>query len=126
MSNEFDPSGYTSSELKDLADKLYEHLKQTRDVDLEEELLEHYHRCKEAADVALKSLLEGRASAGAAAVLTATTGALKELARLQTDMYNAEQLKVFERAVTNVLRDHPDADSLLGKLEKELITHEQN
>lgn len=113
MKEGFDPTGWSKTELKQLADWLYAHLGLDKDVDLEQELIRHYHRCNEAADHASTALAAGTASAGAAAVLTATTGALRELARLQTDLYNAERVKVLERCMMDALQVADNRDQVL-------------
>lgn len=113
MSKTFDSSQYTRAELKELADKIYEGLKISQQVDLEAELVEHYHRCKSAAEIAYAELQAGNTTAGAAAILTATTGALKELARMQTELYNVERLMELERSLTTLFKTQPNSHDLM-------------
>lgn len=114
---DIDLSGWTPKELRELADKIYANLGLSSDIDLEAEMLNHYRRCNSAADLALTSLEEGATSAGAAAVLTAATGSLRELAKLQTDLYNAERVKILERSMTEALQLADNKEDVLGKFE---------
>lgn len=115
-----DLSSMTLQERKELADKIYEQLGRETQINLGVELTLHYKRCNDAAELAYKALEDGNATAGSAAVLTAATGAIKELARLQIDLYNAERVKVLEKAFQNVLRQSDNAEYLLTLLEEEL------
>ena len=117
---DIDLSGWTPKELRELADKIYANLGLSSDIDLEAEMLNHYRRCNSAADLALTSLEEGATSAGAAAVLTAATGSLRELAKLQTDLYNAGRVKIFEKALQETLRRVDDSGAVLDIFEAEL------
>ena len=114
---DIDLSGWTPKELRELADKIYANLGLSSDIDLEAEMLNHYRRCNSAADLALTSLEDGATSAGAAAVLTAATGSLRELAKLQTDLYNAERVKILERSMTEALQLADNKEDVLGKFE---------
>ena len=114
---DIDLSGWTPKELRELADKIYANLGLSSDIDLEAEMLNHYRRCNSAADLAFTSLEEGATSAGAAAVLTAATGSLRELAKLQTDLYNAERVKILERSMTEALQLADNKEDVLGKFE---------
>ena len=114
---DIDLSGWTPKELRELADKIYANLGLSSDIDLEAEMLNHYRRCNSAADLAFASLEEGATSAGAAAVLTAATGSLRELAKLQTDLYNAERVKILERSMTEALQLADNKEDVLGKFE---------
>ncbi|WP_274584083.1 hypothetical protein V9W64_10830 [Neisseria leonii] len=118
MKKEFDTGGWTEAELRELVVKLNRHLKAKDPIDLEAELIQHYKRCKESADIAYQSLASGMATAGAAAVLTAATGALKELARLQTDLYNADRVKKLEKCMIAVLKEFGDREELLARFEE--------
>lgn len=116
----FQYTEWTPNELRQIADGIYEKLGLNQDIDLERELIEHYKRCREAAEAAQLQLLNGETTAGAAAVLTATTGALKELARLQTELYNAERVKVLERAIIHVLKQQPNAEDLMDMFREQV------
>lgn len=116
----FDFKGYSRDELKHIADSIYRHLNLSKTLNLEDELIEHYQRCKGAAEIAYRELEMGNSTAGTAAVLASTTGALKELARLQTDLYNADRLKQLERVFIDVLKQFDGAEEVLKRLKQEL------
>lgn len=118
MAREFNTEGWSREELKQLADSIYKRLRINREIDLEQELAENYYRCKDAAGLAYEALEAGNATAGAAAVLTSATSALKELGRLQTDLYNAEKVKILEKTMVEVLQSHPDREALCRKFEE--------
>lgn len=118
MKKTLDFTGWTRSELLQLHKTLEDKL--DIEVNLQRALKLHYQRCDKAADTAADMLERGEASAGTAAVLTAATGVLKELARLQTEIYNAERLKLFEQAVGTVLKAAPNSEELLEDLRVEM------
>lgn len=118
MKKTVDLTGWTREELSGLHKVLEEKLH--IEVNLERALKLHYLRCDRAADTAAQMLERGEASAGTAAVLTAATGVLKELARLETEVYNAERLKLFEQAVQTVIKTSAEPDVLLEALEAEM------
>lgn len=89
-------------------------------VNLEVELLEHYTRCKRAADLALSNMEMGEAGGPAGALLNATTSALKEVVRLQTELYDAERVKQLGATLAAVLKSEPNGEELLAKFEREL------
>lgn len=119
MEKSFNPNDYSRAELKKIADGIYKELG-INHINLQVELSEHYRRCNEAADLAYKALEDGNATAGTAAVLTATTGALKELARLEIDLRNADSLKLFEQAVIETLRQMDDPERCIRILNNEM------
>lgn len=123
MSGEIDFSGWSRRKLEKLRDEVDKAL--GGGLNLEQELTEHYGRCKGAAEIAYTGLQEGTMSQGAAAVLTATTGALKEIARLQTDLYNAEKVKTLESAMIAALRLCDDQEAVLDEFERVLREAEQ-
>lgn len=92
-------------------------------VNLEEELLEHYQRCKRAADLALANMEMGEPGGAAGALLNATTSALKEIARLQTELYDAERVKQLGAALAAVLKSELNGEELLAKFERELANY---
>lgn len=118
MKKTVDLTGWTREELKQLHSLLSEKL--DAGINLQHEIKAHYLRCNRAADMAAEMLERGEASAGTAAVLTATTGVLKELARLDIELYNAERLKLFEQAVMAVIKTSSESDVLLETLESEM------
>ena len=115
----FNLADYSTAELK----HIYEYLKNAfegQDINLERELIEHYQQCKDARDQAMTMLHSGENSSAAAALLNATTAALKEVARLQTELYDAERVKLLERLMTEVLRKASDGEQLLQWLDVEM------
>ena len=123
MSGEIDFSGWSRRKLEALRDEVDKAL--GGGLNLEQELTEHYWRCKGAAEIAYTGLQEGTMSQGAAAVLTATTGALKEIARLQTDLYNADKVKTLESAMIAALRLCDDQEAVLDEFERVIREAEQ-
>lgn len=85
---------------------------------IEKELTDHYIKCREARDLALQQMQYGESASAAASLLTATTSALKELAKLQIDLYDAERVKTLQRVMTETLRHASDAEYLLGVFER--------
>lgn len=118
MKKTIDFTGWTREELKQLHSLLSEKL--DAGINLQHEIKAHYLRCNRAADMAAEMLERGEASAGTAAVLTATTGVLKELARLDIELYNADRIKLFEQAVGTVLKAAPNSEELLEDLRVEM------
>ena len=123
MSGEIDFSGWSRRKLEALRDEVDKAL--GGGLNLEQELIEHYWRCKGAAEIAYTGLQEGTMSQGAAAVLTATTGALKEISRLQTDLYNADKVKTLESAMIAALRLCDDQEAVLDEFERVIREAEQ-
>ena len=124
MSGEIDFSGWSRRKLEKLRDEVDKALGSSG-LNLEQELVEHYERCKGAAEIAYTGLQEGTMSQGAAAVLSATTGALKEIARLQTDLYNADKVKTLESAMIAALRLCDDQEAVLDEFERVIREAEQ-
>ena len=87
---------------------------------IEKELTDHYIKCREARDLALQQMQYGESASAAASLLTATTSALKELAKLQIDLYDAERVKTLQRVVVKVIKSAPNPEHLLHLLESEL------
>ena len=115
----FNLADYSTAELK----HIFEYLKNAfegQDINLERELIEHYRQRKDARDQAMTMLHSGEHSSAAAALLNATTSALKEVARLQTELYDAERVKLLERLMTEVLRRAADGEQLLQWLDVEM------
>lgn len=86
-------------------------------VNIERELTDHYIRCREARDFALQQMQYGESAAAAASLLNAATSSLKELAKLQIDLYDAERVKTLQRVMTETLRHSADAEHLLALFE---------
>lgn len=110
----------STQEKKELADRIYASLGKEAEVNLQLELALHYRRCNDAADLAYDALEKGNATAGTAAVLTAATGVLKELARLETEIYNAERVKLLERAFLTALRESDNPEGCVKAFEREI------
>ena len=92
---------------------IYKNLGTERQINIGEELSAHYQRCNRAADIAYRELEMGNATAGTAAVLAATTNALKQLADLDSDLYNIEYARKLEKAFIDTLKQADDAERLL-------------
>lgn len=113
MKKTFDFTGWTTDERRELADMIYKNLGIERQINIGEELAAHYQRCNRAADIAYRELEMGNATAGTAAVLAATTNALKQLADLDSDLYNIEYARKLEKAFIDTLKQADDAERLL-------------
>ncbi|MRN38599.1 hypothetical protein CRG49_000640 [Neisseria sp. N95_16] len=116
-----DTTGWTNEELKNFADTIYAGLGEVKEVDLNKALVENYLRCNQSAEAAQQLLLEGQATAGAAAVLSAATNALDklvrlkmELAELEEKLYNIERVKTLERAMIETLKTLHNPEDVLA------------
>lgn len=89
-------------------------------LNLADELEEHFVKCKAARDVALEAAAFGDNTSAAASMINATTNALKELVKLQSELQDVERMKAFERAMIKILREHQDGVHLLEQLHEEV------
>lgn len=113
---EFDASQYTTEELKLLVEKLSKMLGlvNNTELNLQDEVLDHYLRCKRIAELAEQNFTE-KPSAMASA-LNVTTAALKELSRQEVEIYNAEACKALQSAFINTLKEFPEvAEQILER-----------
>lgn len=105
MAKEFDASQYTKEELLELMEAIKDLLGINK-LDLRAALLEHYQRCQRIAIQAEEHFFDNPSAMASA--LNATTAALKELSRQETEVYNAEMAKKLELATINVVKHFPD------------------
>lgn len=105
MAKEFDASQYTKEELLELMEAIKDLLGINK-LDLRAALLEHYQRCQRIAIQAEEYFFDNPSAMASA--LNATTAALKELSRQETEVYNAEKAKKLELAIINVVKHFPD------------------
>lgn len=89
-------------------------------INLAEELAEHYHVCRKARDDVLIFVQAGENLGSAASVLNATTNALKELVKMQEDLHNIEKIKAYERVIIRFISKQDNKEQLLQELEQEI------
>lgn len=109
----FKITDYTPEQLR----VIYQHLKKVLgddNLNLHEELVQHYYRCKDAAETAVQF---SDSSTNVGALLSATTASLKELVKMQTELGELERIKRLQQAVVATLQEHPDRERLVQALE---------
>lgn len=89
-------------------------------LNLKDELLEHYQKCKQASDSVFMCVEQGQNLQGAASFINATTTAIDKLVKLETELYNVERAKQLEQAIIAVLSRAPNARQLLAEFEQEM------
>jgi site-specific recombinase XerC len=96
-------------QLLDLRDQIDELLPATNlaEINLAEELVLQFQKVK---SMQTRVLTDGKISAQQkAAVANSCASALAQLVKMQTELHNAERLKMIEQALIQVMRDQPEA-----------------
>ena len=104
-----DLDGMDVDELIELRDEIDARLPATKlaDLNLAEELVLQFQKVKH---LQTKVLQEVKTSAQQkAAVANSCASALSQLVKMQTELHNAERLKMIEQALIQVMRDQPES-----------------
>ena len=81
------------------------HATRLQDLDLESEVLQNYNTAKQfLATIDQESIPANQV----AQVINSITGILKDLVKMQTDLYDAERVKKLEAALINTLKTLPE------------------
>ncbi len=92
-------------------------------IDISDELADHYQIVKTAAQAAVDDPNESGTSKSA--LLNATTTILKELAKVQQDLYNSSSIAKLQAAIINCLSDYDQdfKDKVVKELERKLANY---
>ena len=91
-------------------------------IDVSDELNEHYELIKGAAKAAVEDPDESASSK--ASMLNATTSILKELAKIQTELFSSSLISQLQYAIVEALEEHDQEfkDKVIEILERRLMT----
>lgn len=95
------------------------HATRLQDLDLETEVLHNYNAAKQfLRDIDQESIPANQV----AQVINSVTGILKDLVKMQTDLYNAERVKKLEAALVGTIRTLPEEqqDAFFTRYERAL------
>lgn len=76
---------------------------QLKDLNLEVELLEQYNTAKDYLD----DIPEGTPANQVAQVMNTITAILRDVVKMQTDLYNAERIKIMEDCIIQAMKGAP-------------------
>lgn len=119
LKNKFNPEEYTAEELRQLYSYL-DGVLGSGATNVEKELERHYLKCREASDMALENMKLGENVGSAGSLLNAATTSLKELAKLQIEINEAERVKALQRVIVKLIKDSDNPERYFALLEKEL------
>jgi 3-polyprenyl-4-hydroxybenzoate decarboxylase len=107
-----DLDGMDADDLLALREEIDARLPATKlsDINLAEELVLQFQKVKSMQQKALDS--SAVSAQQKAAVANACSSSLAQLVKMQTELHNAERLKMIEQALIQVMRDQPEAIQL--------------
>jgi len=91
-------------------------------ISVSRELKEHYDKIIEKRDSILED--SGSENKDLIGILNATTSIIKELSKIQQELYNSEKFAVLQQVIVNVLKecDQEVADKVVKALERRYAT----
>lgn len=104
--------GWSRQDVVKLHRALSEYLDEDIEIDLEKELMAHYHKTRDAYDIILGGIGGENVPNGLASVASAVTKVLADIANLRSGIRTAEAFDELVSAVITVLEDMDTQESL--------------